>query len=575
MTRLVFLPLLASCGSTSEPGWTYPSPSAQALRTSMAIRGMRPTPEALADVANDPTALPRWVDTWLASPAFGDTLRDMHAEQLLIRADTDDQLPAYGPLTGYTTAEIHEGTVEAPLKLIERVVMESRPYTEIVTADWLLVSDVYATVHGLPFDPAGPAWQETQWGDGRPRAGLLSDSEMWRRHRSAGSNFHRGRANLVASMLLCEDFATRDVLIEGGVDLSDAFAVADAVRNQPTCVGCHQAMDPLAGFFWGFRHQLKARAVRTAYSVGCEWPVDDPAPLPGQTGAQEDFCYPLRFYQPELENDWIDWDLRTPSYYGQPAADLADVGRLIADDPRFATCTARRFWSYLAQEPLEHVDDALATELADVLVRQGWDARELVRAIVLHPRFLAVEGPPEVEVVGTLHARPEQLSRTMADLTGFQWLARMDVNGCEDDCWGVVDLATTDRIGFRAMAGGVDGLTVLHPTYSATPTRRLFLERFATEAAAHVVRDDSALARGQRRLLTEVQGDGSDGPEAVRAQIAALLLRISAEPVPPDAPDVLAAEALYNGVRNTSGDSWRAWTVVIAALLQDDRMEFY
>jgi hypothetical protein len=214
-----------------------------------------------------------------------------------------------------------------PLTLVEDVVVSGRPYSEIVTAQRFRTNAVYAAVHGLPFDsaPDAPQWQEVQWTDGRPLAGLLSDSELWRRHRSAGSNFHRGRANFVSSALLCEDFATRDVPVEGGIDLSDEFAVAEAVTQQGTCIACHQALDPLAAYFWGFRHQLNAQAVRNSYEADCQFPTDIPTPPPGH-GVATDLCYPLRFYQPELENDWQEWQLRPPGYFGLPGADLVDLG---------------------------------------------------------------------------------------------------------------------------------------------------------------------------------------------------------------------------------------------------------
>ena len=562
--------MLVACGGPSDV--VALAPEAQARRASMAIRGLPPSAAAVQEIADDPDALETWVDRWLSEPAFGDTIRDMHAEQLFIRADVDDQLPAYGPLEGWTTAEIHSGTVEAPLKLIERVVMEGRPYTEIVTADWLEVSEPYAIVHGLPWNPEGAEWQTTQWRDGRPLAGILSDSELWRRHRSAGSNFHRGRANLVSSVLLCEDFATRDVPVEGGIDLSDELAVAAEVRDRGTCVGCHQAMDPLAGYFWGFRHQLKARAVRTAYEMACQWPTDDPSDLPGDHGSQDDFCYPLRFYQPELENDWIDWDLRPPSYFGQPAYDLREVGQLIAADARFATCTTRRFWSYFAQTPVHDVDEQLVAELTDLLV-DGWDARALVRAIVLHPQFLALQSESR-PVAGVQHTRPEQWARTIEDLTGFRWLGRPDPN-CVSDCWGTVELTTSDRFGFRSIAGGIDGITVLSPTHAPTPGRQLTLERLASEAAASAVRAEVQLPANQRRLLRDITFSPTDEETALRAQFVSLYLDISSELVEADGPEVDLALSLYRFGMEETGDPRRAWTLVLSALLQDDRMEFY
>ncbi|MEQ1504694.1 MAG: DUF1585 domain-containing protein [Myxococcota bacterium] len=542
------------------------TPVEQAVRVSTAIRGIRPTPDELRWVDADPNALGALVDAWLRSPGFGETIRDLHAEQLRIRTDVDEQLPLDGPLAGFDTATVHRGLAEAPLKLIEDVVTSGRPYTEIVTTDTLQVSAVYAIVHGLPFDPDGPDWQTAQWDDGRPRAGILSDSELWRRHRSAGSNFHRGRANLVASTLLCEDFATRDVPVEGGIDLSDELAVAEAVSTQTTCVACHQALDPLAAFFWGFRHQLNAQAVRNSYEAGCAYPIDDPDPLPGH-GIPTDLCYPLRTYQPELEDDWAVWGLRPPGYYGLPGRDLVDLGRYLAEDDRFATCTAKRFWSWFAEVPVSDVDDAWAATLRDALVDADWDARGLVKAIVTSDRFLSRDG------VGPLTTRPEQLARTIEDLTGFRWTVDPDRGACTTECWRDVDLTVSDRYGFRAMAGGIDGVSVTRPTRSPTPVRRLVLERLAGEAASAVVETDFALPAADRRLLGGVELDTDDDP-TLRAALVELHARIGGELVTPNGPVVDRTLRLLRDADALTGDRRRSWKIVLTAMLQDSHLEF-
>jgi hypothetical protein len=550
----------------SPPPDPWLAPHEQAVRVSMALRGLRPSLSELERATSGgDAALAELVDEWLESPEFATTIRDMHAEQLLIRTDVEEQLPLYGPLEGLDTTTLHQGLTEVPLAIVEDVVMSGRPYSEIVTTQRFRTNAVYSAVHGLPFDDNGPEWQEVEWTDGRPLAGLLSDSELWRRHRSAGSNFHRGRANFVSSIFLCEDFATRDVPVEGGIDLSDEFAVAEAVTQRGTCIACHQALDPLAAYFWGFRHQLNAQAVRNTYESGCEYPVDNPTPPPGH-GVASDLCYPLRFYQPELENDWEAWRLRPPGYFGLPGDDLVDLGAYIASDARFASCSARRFWSYFAQERTTDVDPALVSELTSVLEAEGQDARALVKAIVLHPRFRSREG-------GVLTTRPEQLSRTIEELTGFRWVVEPHKE-CDTECWGSVELTNTDRYGFRAIAGGVDGMSITVPTHSPTPTRRLVLSRLASEAAHYVTSRDLASPPSERRLLSLVERDTTE-ETAVRAQIAFLVARISGELVPADDPEVDDVLALWTDARALTGDGEGAWRVVIAALLQDSRMEFF
>ncbi|MFT4623629.1 MAG: hypothetical protein ACI8PZ_002285 [Myxococcota bacterium] len=550
------------------------SPVEHAVRASMAIRGIRPSPDELASVHADPSRLPSLVDTWLHDPRFGDTIKDLHAEALLLRTDVLDQLPVLGPLESSSVGAIHRATTEAPLRMVERVVLEDRPYTEIVTADWVLADPVLATIYGLPYDPAGPEWQPSRWSDGRPMAGLLSESELYRRVESAGSNFHRLRANYIADTFLCADFAGRDIAIDGGIDLTDEALVAQAVFTNPSCVGCHQALDPLAAFFWGFKVQVKQFGVTKAYLSDCRDIQLDTSPY-----LASQFCYPLEHWTASDESGWSEMGLRPPGYYGEPATDLSDLGRLMAEDPRFSACTARRFQGYLGQLDKNDVAFDVAAELQDVLIESGFSARELVRHIVLSDRFRRVNGD---DVVGLLTVRPEQYARMLEDWTGWAWRGIGDPENCATSrplvgsiCWGEVDLLRSDRFGFRTLAGGVDGFYNTTPTHDPTPMRELVLSRVAFEAAGFVVpRDLSEPDPGARRLLTQVEADTTDEP-TIRAQLADLHVRILGTLAEPDDAAVDASWALWSDTLAVHGSPTVAWQLTLGALLQDPRVMFY
>lgn len=549
-------------------------------RASMAIRGLRPSVEDIEAVQDDPSALPRLVDEWLDSPAFGATVKDLHAELFLLRADTNFQLPVKGVLEerGYNQADVHESTVEAPLEFVREIVLDDAPYTDLLTADYTVANEVVAAIYGLPFDPTGPTWQHTRWTDGRPHAGLLSDSELWRRHVSNAANFHRGRANFVSSTFLCEDIGKRDVFVDGGVDVSDPFEVAEAVSTDPGCVACHAAMDPIAAFFWGFKEQLQRGAVLSAYERGCEWNwAEGPPPSapPRDAYRIEHWCYPLKFYDVAEEGAWADWDLQPPAYFGRPARDLRDLGRLVVDDPRFAECTARNVASYLTQTEREDLPVDWVRQLQRTFVDTDFSFKALVRGVVLSEGFATARGSG----VGLQTIRPEQLARTLEQVTGFRWMANQDLSDCEtilgsNTCWGRVDLLNNDLYGVRSMMGGIDGYTVTHPTHTPTPVAQLALRVVASEAAGHVVDADFALSPDQRRLLRLIE-PGETAPGPVRQQIANLYLRILAHPVGPRSRDVDDAYELFRDAVEASGDPSTGWKVVITALLRDPAMVLY
>ena len=120
------------------------------------------------------------------------------------------------------------------VRLVRRVVEEDLPLTALVTADWTVLDAVGASLwRGHDYDPGGPDVQVVAFTDGRPAAGLPTTNGLWVRHASMGSNANRGRANAVSNALLCVDYLSRDVPIDGSLDLTDDDAVAAANAPPP------------------------------------------------------------------------------------------------------------------------------------------------------------------------------------------------------------------------------------------------------------------------------------------------------------------------------------------------------
>ncbi len=552
-------------------------PVSHAARASIALRGLRPSAEELALVEADPAALEALVDGWVQGEAFGDTVTDYHAELLLVRADVIEPLPALGPLEGHDLHEMSNSLAEAPLELAREIVMRDLPYSEAVTTDLIRINDVGAKVYGLPYDFENGGWQDSRWVDGRPDAGLITSSELWRRHESAGSNHHRARANFIADRFLCADFASRDVTIDGGITLSDEFAVADAVRTDPLCISCHQALDPLAVSLFGFKKQIKRHTVAKSYSERCSTtPMDDPL-IPY---ASVEFCYPLQSYNTEDEDQWAYWQLRPPGYYGTPVNDIADIGAHIADDPRFSLCAARRWNGYLSQSDPFDLPIEEAAALRDVFEGSDLSVKELAKAIVLSERFRFA---PRQQM------RPEQIARSVAHLTGFRWWADPDAEDCATvnvidgtECWKTVDLMANDTFGFRAMAGGINGFQITVPTHTSTPPRELVMERFLSDAAGWAVARDFGrempATSGPDHVVDGIHESGvpllTIGPDvtdedAVRQQIAALYLPLMSRTIDADHPEVDGIYALWRAKLDRSGSIDDAWALAITALWLD------
>jgi hypothetical protein len=549
------------------PAATTPlDPAAGLARASMALRGVRPTPDELRAVVADPTLTAGYIDAWLRDPRFAATVQDLYADVLFVRSP-DATLPQLGPHLRTPRKQLQDAVANEPLRLIERVVTDDLPFTTVVTADWTVLDATGASLwRGHGYDPEGADVQQVPHTDGRPAAGLLTTNGLWVRHASMGANYNRGRANAVSRALLCVDHLDRDVPIDGSVDLTDDDAVADAVDTNPACVSCHQSLDPIASTLWPIFPQIDVGAVGLAYLSGCVGPLGD-------------LCYPARLWTPELTGAWRLLRTRPPGLSGQPVDDLGGLGAAIAADPRFATCAADRFWSYLTQTPLDEVPFEVSAELTTTFLDAGLSARALAQAVVTHPRFLAraAERPEiDADLPGPLIARPEQLGRMVEALTGFQWTQSVDGPECtllDLNCYGDVELTTDDVYGFRAMAGGVDGASVLVPVHHPTPVQQLALTALAEDAAGFLMRTELDLPAADRRLLRLVEADTTD-EIAIRAQLADLHLTVLSEVVDPAGAEVDATWQLWQAVHARSTPR-RAWTATLAALLQAPQAWMY
>jgi hypothetical protein len=547
------LATLATACSTGEPPSTtatYLTPTEHLARASLALRGIRPSLAELQAVAAEPDRVAALVDRYLESAEFGATIRDLHDELLLLHPElTNFTPPPVPPLADLSFTAMNRSIYDEPLRLIEDIVMSDQPYTRIVTAGYTMADRTVATVWGLDHSDRD-GWERARWTDDRGAAGILASTALYLRYRSVAFNYNRGRANAISRSLLCHDFSESDIHIDTRVNLSDPAVVADAVVNNPSCAGCHQAMDPLASYFSPFLQGTMNNAV-----------------IPS---------YPINFYDPTAASAWMTTTGRPPGYFGTQPAGLAGLGQAIAADPRFARCTAVNFASYLTEKPASELPAAWVAELQDRFVQSGYSAKRLARAIVLSDPFRTASAADPVAaegVIGYQKVRPAQLSRMLAELTGFAWQADTTaaINGW---AFGRVDYLADDYLGYRVLAGGIDGYFVTSPTHTMNATATLVTRAAARQAAAFVVDHDAAALPAGRRLFTRAAVDDVD-PVHVRDQLAELHARIYSELVDPDDPVLDDDAALFAGALAAGDDARRAWTVTLTGMLSDLRAIYY
>jgi hypothetical protein len=503
-------------------------------------------------VEADPDALEGIVDGYLQEDSFGEVVREMHNEVLQVRP-LFFMMPPRGDYEAMSVVDFNKSVAESPLHLVEHVVMNDRPYSEIVTADYTIADQTTAHVWGMDHPGGGAQWVETRWPEeGRVHAGLLSDSRLWMRHYSTPLNAQRSRANLVSKAFLCFDFLSNDINVDGNVDLTDPEALKSSVKS-PECATCHQDLDPLAAMFW-----------KNEFFVA-------PTNIPS---------YPYSHYRPDYEQYRVYFLDNDKGYFGTPIEDIADLGRELAGDPRFAACAVRRFYGWLHQIPLEEVPPVELSALQRSFLDSDMNARQLAREIVLADSFRYSHSTREGsdgDAARLQKVRPRQWTDMMEALIGYRWELYfrypLDFLGSQAP-YGDLTLMSDNLLGYEVIAGGTDDFLVTQPTHTVSPTSSLVFDNFAREAAAFVVdRDLGGDAPDAGRLLTISPEE--TGQEAVRAQLAHLHRRLLAEMIDAQAPAVDESYALFTDALAISGDTHRAWSVVLTAMLQDSRLIYY
>ena len=251
--------------------------SAQEFRA--AIRNLMQGPdfhEFIIRVSNDRLLTDRELDGVLSE------FLDNYTNRYYLLAEQADASGDYSEL--YTWEDgAHHGVTRAPLELIAHAVENDLPYTEILTADYVMANPMSARAYGastefvMPkdvheFKPSkivdyyrsceGRAVEDREFGSfvvdsgpcatNFPHAGVLSDKIFLRRYPTTATNRNRARARWTYYHFLGLDVE------KSASRTTDPTALADTnnpTMNNPACTVCHSVLDPVAGAFQNFGNE--------------------------------------------------------------------------------------------------------------------------------------------------------------------------------------------------------------------------------------------------------------------------------------------------------------------------------
>jgi hypothetical protein len=404
--------------------------------------------------------------------------------------------------------DYREGMRREPLELITYIVRNDLPFTELVTADYIMVSPYTSKGYGIyealkdrfddPDDPFefiptkiealksrnGRTAQESNTGF-YPHSGMLSSFQYLKRYPTTETNRNRLRIRMYFEHFLGID------LMQLAARVNDAAAVT-AKYEIPTmqaadCVVCHKVMDPIAGLYQDY-YVLDGKGI---YG-------------PRKEGWYEDM------FSPGFEGESLPEDERWRS--------LQWLGKRTANDPRFAVAMVKHVWYILmGRKPLlppEDIDDPMFVarrrayrvqrdEIERITSRftaEDFNLKVVFKELI-QSKFYRVDGLAsavtdpqrlaELDDIGVVRMlTPEQLERKLTAVFGREW-GRL----------------THRESKFKILYGGIDSKQVTERLTAPSGAMGAIQRIMANDIACRNVAADFFLPPKERRLFPNIEPD--------------------------------------------------------------------
>ncbi|MDE0265314.1 MAG: DUF1588 domain-containing protein [Bryobacterales bacterium] len=456
----------------------------------------------------------------------------------------------YGQYPPYRFHEqaVQYGMARAPLELIAHVVENDLPYTEIMTAGYIMANPAAAAAYGAdtefdnPEDPTefrpseilgyyrrnnsqvverdplrgrrviNPGNLRTDY----PHAGVLNTTVFLRRYPTTPTNRNRARSRWTYYHFLGFDIE------KSAARTTDPDALADTnnpTMNNPACTVCHIPMDPVAGTFQNYGNN---GLYRDQSGGGDSLPRLYKYPTDGTTS-------------PYKRGDTWFRDVREPGFDGMtapsPENSLQWLAEKIVADERFASAAVRFWWpAVMGVELVEPPTDPSDSDFDVMLVassaqaleidalaqsfRDGFDggapfnAKDLFTEIALSPWFRAesVTGDNETRMAALRDAgvarllTPEELVAKTDAISGYVWgrhfrlpFGRKEPRSKLHNPEGYT--------GYQLLYGGIDSNGITERTGDMTALMASVAQSHAVEVSCPIVRRELFFWPDDKRLL--------------------------------------------------------------------------
>ena len=516
-------------------------------RATLLLQGRLPTEEESEGVVSDAT-LRSSLRNLMQGPEFREFVVKATNDRLLIDGSM------FGPLNeglsnflylrnfayehresdylGLIKRQLDRAAWQSAGELIAYIVENEKPYTEILTADYMMMNplmnkllegdatfderdndqtfkpakitgyyynkDVRKLELGLrqsPYEAIGTPITNY------PHSGLLTDFGFLNRFPTTATNRNRARARWVFYHFL-------DIDIEKSSQRpTDEAALKDQnnpTMNNPNCSVCHAILDPVAGAFhnWNSDNLYRPNGVDTL---------------------DEYYKYPEQGQPLYRNGDQWYRDMREPGLFDVKISErdntLTKLAELIIEEDGFYRAAPKFWWSAIFGEPMiglpavesdqgyaekyaaYSAQQSAVNDFASTL-REDHDAKDMLTEMLMSAWFSGEQSTSnpftEAHSLSYLGSKqlldPEQLSKKTRSLTGVAWRASLTPQGIIH--W------PSKNIG--VLLGGIDGSSVTERAVELTPMISTLMLTHAAETSCLATIREFELPKADRRLFTMV-----------------------------------------------------------------------
>lgn len=547
---------IQSGGQTLLSSIMLESREATLRRASILFTGKAPAPEELRIVKEgDDDTLRESIRSLMSSAEFSDFLVRASNYRLLIEGAADETINSnFGNLIKLRTLayeiqisegpdawhsnygrRIREASMQAAGELIAHVITNELPYSEILTARYMMMNPLLNEVlGGTATFPAGAGDEDflpakiTQYYPRQefeqtekhpvaglqiisygkpladyPHAGILSDFGFLARYPTTATNRNRARARWTLYHFLGIDIEKSSQRPTDEAALTDRN---NPTLNNPACTVCHAVIDPVAGAFqnWSDFNYYRQDNGIDSLDRFYKHPPDGSA-------------------SPYREGDLWYRDMRAPGLFEKTFTSrdytLRELADSIVEEPGFLRATAQFWWpAIFGSKPIElpavESDQGFAEKNAAYLAQQssidefaevlaeGMNAKTMLVEMVMSPWFSAdtvtnyefQAAHFESNLGSEQLLTPEQIALKTMNLTGVHWRTTESPDGSVFSFY--------DNL--VVLLGGIDAMAVTERATLLTPTMTSILQSHAAETACPIVVKDLALPLEKRRLFLKV-----------------------------------------------------------------------